>query len=430
MKRVLILALLLAAPAWSNTLSMQARHDHVVGSCSGTLAIGEQEIRYASEKHNASWHYGEIQELRLQDGGGVRVLSYQDQTKWLGGGDRAFNFHVEGSLNEAVEMLMPRLDQRLVIGFAYTPSRILAEFPVKHQRPLGGDDGTLYFGESTVVFRSSRPGESRTWRYSDIESISTSGPFQLTVSTYEQQKFHYANARAFNFQLKRRLDEEIYNTLWRRLNRPPDSKAGVLEKLRADIEQRAELAPLEIQIPEPAPQAPAIPHSPFPIPHFSAVEQILAEEGLPASFIGIAKVESGLNPLALSPKNARGMWQFIPATARRYGLRVDGRVDERTDPEKSTRAAAHYLKDLYGMFGDWKLAFAGYNAGEGRVQTALARARGGGFAGVAPLLPKETRNYVPSVMAAVQGALNGAAATWKSAAGRGYRVFAPAVLTN
>jgi membrane-bound lytic murein transglycosylase D len=113
-------------------------------------------------------------------------------------------------------------------------------------------------------------------------------------------------------------------------------------------------------------------------------------------------VESGGRNTALSSKGALGLWQFMPETARRYGLAVTPGLDERVDIVKSTRAAAHYLRDLYARFGDWSLAFAAYNAGEQKVQHALQRG-GGDFGSMSRnrQLPLETRNYVPAVLSAV-----------------------------
>lgn len=130
--------------------------------------------------------------------------------------------------------------------------------------------------------------------------------------------------------------------------------------------------------------------------------RILAEEQLPVEVLSVALIESGFNPLALSPKGARGIWQLMPATAQRYGLTVEPGNDHRTHPEHATRAAARYLRDLYRMFGDWKLALAAYNAGEGRVQQAINRAGVRDFDELSRrrLLPLETRTYVPLVLAA------------------------------
>lgn len=133
----------------------------------------------------------------------------------------------------------------------------------------------------------------------------------------------------------------------------------------------------------------------------SMIEEVLDQEGLPRELMWIGLVESGYNPLARSPKNAVGIWQFIPETAQTFGLRVDG-VDERSDPLKSTRAAARYLKFLYAKFRDWPLVLAAYNAGERRVQNALERSGRADFWQLAQsgLLPRETQAYVPAVLAA------------------------------
>ena len=128
--------------------------------------------------------------------------------------------------------------------------------------------------------------------------------------------------------------------------------------------------------------------------------RIFVEEGVPLELLVVAEVESGFNPLALSPKGARGPWQLMPATAERFGLRVDGQMDERIQPERSTRAAARYLRELYEQFGDWLLALAAYNAGEQRVAEAIERGGTRNFWLLAQrrLLPEETRRYVPAVV--------------------------------
>lgn len=131
------------------------------------------------------------------------------------------------------------------------------------------------------------------------------------------------------------------------------------------------------------------------------IERIFKEEGVPQDMVYLAQAESGFHPLALSRAGARGMWQFMASRARGYGLTRNWWVDERQDPEKSTRAAARHLKDLYKQFGDWYLAMAAYNSGPGNVQRAVQRT---GFADFWELykrgvLPRETKNYVPIIVA-------------------------------
>lgn len=133
----------------------------------------------------------------------------------------------------------------------------------------------------------------------------------------------------------------------------------------------------------------------------NTLARILVEEQVPIELLAVAFVESRFNPLALSPKGARGIWQLMPATAARYGLTVEPQNDHRTHPEHSTRAAARYLRDLYQQFGDWKLALAAYNWGEGKVQRVIHKTGLRDFDEIARrgLLPLETRNYVPAVLA-------------------------------
>ncbi len=103
------------------------------------------------------------------------------------------------------------------------------------------------------------------------------------------------------------------------------------------------------------------------------VKSLIRKNGLPEDLAYLFLLESGANPEARSPANALGMWQFMPATARSYGLRVDSWVDERLDPRRSTQAAITYLKDLYGMFGCWRLALSAYNSGENKMNKVLCQ---------------------------------------------------------
>jgi membrane-bound lytic murein transglycosylase D len=128
----------------------------------------------------------------------------------------------------------------------------------------------------------------------------------------------------------------------------------------------------------------------------------LKENGLPEDLVYMALIESGFNPYAYSRSKASGPWQFIYLTGKRYGLRSNWWIDERRDPEKSTIAAAKYLKDLYDMFECWYLAAAGYNAGEGKIATAMKRYRTEDFWELTKYryLKQETKNYVPQMIAA------------------------------
>ena len=131
------------------------------------------------------------------------------------------------------------------------------------------------------------------------------------------------------------------------------------------------------------------------------ISRVLREEGLPQDLIYLAQAESAFQPLALSRAGARGIWQFVAYRGQQYGLQRTWWVDERQDPEKATHAAAQHLRDLYSMFGDWYLAMAAYNCGPGNVQKAIERT---GYADFWELykrnvLPRETKNYVPIIVA-------------------------------
>lgn len=132
-------------------------------------------------------------------------------------------------------------------------------------------------------------------------------------------------------------------------------------------------------------------------------EEALERYGLPLELRYLPVIESALRPSATSRAGAAGLWQFMIGTGKRYGLEVNTLVDERRDPIKSSEAAAHYLSDLYDMFGDWSLAIAAYNCGEGNVQKAITRTgnqEGADFWSVYNRLPRETRGYVPAFIAA------------------------------
>ncbi len=142
--------------------------------------------------------------------------------------------------------------------------------------------------------------------------------------------------------------------------------------------------------------------------YLGMIREVLKNRGLPEELAYTAMIESGFNPVAVSRVGAKGMWQFMAGTARRYGLRVDQWIDERLDPEKSTVAAASYLRDLYNMFGSWALAQAAYNAGEVKVSKAIRATGSSDFWTLAKTnhLRAETKDFVPAIHAATLIAQN------------------------
>lgn len=141
--------------------------------------------------------------------------------------------------------------------------------------------------------------------------------------------------------------------------------------------------------------------------YFPMMRRIFEEEGVPEELIHLSMVESGLVPVAQSHARAVGLWQFIQATGASYGLEVNWWIDERRDPEKSTRAAARHLKDLYEYWNDWHLALANYNVSPRRMRSSIQMAGGvRDYWAIFPYLPRETRGYVPSYIAATLIAIN------------------------
>lgn len=136
----------------------------------------------------------------------------------------------------------------------------------------------------------------------------------------------------------------------------------------------------------------------FYIPIF---EEALEAYGLPLELKYLPVIESALNPKATSHAGAAGLWQFMVATGKQYGLEINSLIDERRDPIKSSYAAAHYLKDLYNIFGDWSLVIAAYNCGPENINKAIHHADGqADYWKIYPYLPRETRGYVPAFIAA------------------------------
>ena len=137
--------------------------------------------------------------------------------------------------------------------------------------------------------------------------------------------------------------------------------------------------------------------------YMPVIEKELSAAGLPRELAYLAMIESGCNPSAVSRAGAGGLWQFMPATGRRYNLAINSWVDERREPAKATRAAVRYLDKLYRQFGDWHLAVAAYNTGEGKVEQAIRDGGTNNFWELAATdaLYAETKCYVPKLIAAI-----------------------------
>jgi hypothetical protein len=168
------------------------------------MTVDENGVRFTgAKKHAWSWKYEDIQQLRLAPES-IYILTYKD-SKLRPGEDRGYNFTGKIPTGELYALLKDRMDQRFVAAVGEAIGLPTFSVPVKHLRPIAGSEGTLAFGADAIVYSTPAKAESRTWRYSDIEGIASSGPFQLTITSLE---------KGFNFQLKQPITEARYNQLW------------------------------------------------------------------------------------------------------------------------------------------------------------------------------------------------------------------------
>ena len=205
--RLIVLAALAAGLAWSKEIQFNVRHDHLRKGCAGTLTVDETGVRFAGPKGHAwSWKYQDIQQLKLAPGS-IHLLTYEDN-RVLAGTDRAFEF--TGKVpDELYAFWKDRLDSRFVAEVADPAVEPVWQIPAKHLGRLKGSQGMLEIAGDRIVYKTGSKDDSRTWRLADIQNISTSGPYDLTITTPEKE---------FRFQLKQVLSETRYNDLWRKLN--------------------------------------------------------------------------------------------------------------------------------------------------------------------------------------------------------------------
>ena len=212
----------------------------------GTLTIADTGVSFQKKypegkrpKKPLAWHwdYQDIEQLKISPKS-LTVVSYKDNA-WKFGADRQYQFDLvgDGRFENAYQVLKKRLDQRFVAVVADSPSDVLWEIPVKRLVGWGGDEGVLQVGATEIVYKSANPKASRTWRYEDIDNVSSSDQFGLTITTFERAKLDYGSRKQFSFRLKQRLEETRYNDLWLRLNQSKGLR--VLEAYRKDAERQS-----------------------------------------------------------------------------------------------------------------------------------------------------------------------------------------------
>ena len=225
MRRGIFLSLLVLGstlhPVFAEEIRFQVKHDHGLRSCRGELVFRDDGVEYlTSHKEDArTWNYVDIQQLGLKSDKKISIVTYEDM-KLQFGKDKIFNFELTaGSIPPALaSALQTRLTKPLVSAVIPELPAAKYEVPVKHQHALGGCQGSLEIGEHEIVYKTSHSSDSRIWRYDQLTSIGSTGPFQLRLSSMERTGGEYGAEKNFIFDLKRRLDPEIYDFLWRRVN--------------------------------------------------------------------------------------------------------------------------------------------------------------------------------------------------------------------
>ena len=230
MKTVLLSVLALSLLfSWSvmasdNTVfQFSVDHDHFFRKGSGTLTIDQEGISYTSEKddgHNTVWAYSDIQEVKIQSPQKIYIRTYED-VWWKLNRERTLHFElVEGEMGaEVVNFLRERLPSVLVSAVFTAPDDAAYTVPVKHKHALGrGCEGQLVFSEEGIYYSASSSDHSRFWPMKDIESLGRMSASNIRISTREHS--HSGSVRNFQFQLKRPMDDETYQRLWRKIYEP------------------------------------------------------------------------------------------------------------------------------------------------------------------------------------------------------------------
>jgi hypothetical protein len=208
-KTSLCLIVLMAATALQ-AQEFRVEHKHWRKSCAGTLAFTAAGVSYTGEDHNWTWTFDDIEQLQLSEQA-IRVTTYVDRRLKLGADQQeTFLLEPDQTAASAYETLSTHLGQRLVAALAIAPKGL--EIPAKLIAIVRGTQGSLFLGDDTIAFKSDTPEASRTWRFTDIDNMARTGPYRLTITTFER------GHNEFQFQLKRPLAEDQYDKLWLRLN--------------------------------------------------------------------------------------------------------------------------------------------------------------------------------------------------------------------
>ena len=201
--------------------TFRVMHDHFRGGCKGNLLFGDSTVEYVAEKkeHSRTWKYEDIQQLAIAPER-IAILTYHTRKIKLGA-DQIFNFKLlSGSVSDQFRSEVAGKLARPIVS-EILPGKMDARFsiPARHRLFLGDSQGILEFGGEYVAYRSEKPGESRIWRYDELLSIGSTGPFQLRIGALQKTGGEYGEEKNYVFDLKRRMASEEYDFIWGKINR-------------------------------------------------------------------------------------------------------------------------------------------------------------------------------------------------------------------
>jgi hypothetical protein len=207
-------------PLWGESFTLNVKHDHVHGSSHGKLTIDNDGVRYTTTvpKEQRQWSFTDIQEIQFLSEKRLNLVSYEG-SRWHFGGDRIYKFEMtDGTVpRELVAFVTARYPKPISDRI---PTKVVGryEISVRHLHRTGGCPGTLVIADNGITYTSEDGKDSRFWRYSDVESVGTSGPYDLRLGTYEHGPLQFGGTKEFRFQLKTTLNEEAYRFVWEHVN--------------------------------------------------------------------------------------------------------------------------------------------------------------------------------------------------------------------
>jgi hypothetical protein len=214
---VLVL-LICGAEGRAQEFTLPVEHNHLFGSCKGDLIIGADAVEYRTDhkKHSRRWNHTDIKMIKLDSPTKLEVLSYESRLMKLGG-DRTFEFKVvKGEVPKAAsDFLLSRVSRPLATSFVKSEEKGQFEILARHRHRLGDCEGTIKVLADRIVYESARLENSRLWRWSDVQGISRTGPFQFSITSYEPKLG--GPTKTYNFDLKERMSDTAYDYLWTRI---------------------------------------------------------------------------------------------------------------------------------------------------------------------------------------------------------------------